>query len=80
VALQPTDAAALPFADACFDAVVCQFGVMFYPDKARSYRAIRRALAPSGRYPVNVWDSYRHNAFGRVAYETVTQFFPADPP
>jgi ubiquinone/menaquinone biosynthesis C-methylase UbiE len=36
VEFQPADATALPFADACFDAVVCQFGVMFFPDKAKS--------------------------------------------
>ncbi len=52
------DAAALPFADDSFDAVVCQFGVMFFPDKDRSYREIHRVLAPGGRYLFNVWDAH----------------------
>jgi ubiquinone/menaquinone biosynthesis C-methylase UbiE len=37
VAFRPTDATALPFPDTSFDAVICQFGVMFFPDKDESY-------------------------------------------
>jgi len=80
VEFRTADATELPFADAGFDAVVCQYGVMFYPDKAKSYREVRRVLAPKGRYVFNVWDSHAHNPFGRVAYETVAGRFPADPP
>src|SRR4051812_2201574 len=36
------DAMQLPFPDASFDAVVCQFGVMFFPDKAKAYAEVRR--------------------------------------
>jgi SAM-dependent methyltransferase len=61
VEFQPADATALPFADGSFDAVVCQFGVMFFPDKDKSYREVFRVLAPTGRYLFNVWDSHRHN-------------------
>jgi ubiquinone/menaquinone biosynthesis C-methylase UbiE len=80
VAFQPADATDLPFADGAFDAVVCQFGVMFFPDKDRSYREVHRVLAPGGRYLFNVWDSHRHNPFGRIAHEVAGSFFPADPP
>lgn len=80
VGFMPVDATSLPFEDHSFDAVACQFGVMFFPDKPKSYREVRRVLAPGGRYCFNVWDSHAHNAFGRVAYETVASFFPADPP
>jgi ubiquinone/menaquinone biosynthesis C-methylase UbiE len=52
VDFRPADATALPFRDRSFDAVVCQFGVMFFPDKDRSYREIHRVLAPGGRYLV----------------------------
>src|SRR5581483_10033812 len=80
VEFQPADATALPFADSSFDAVVCQFGVMFYPDKEKSYREVYRVLAPGGRYLFNVWDSHSHNPFGQIAHDTVGRFFPVDPP
>ena len=80
VEFQPADATALPFADGSFDAVVCQFGVMFFPDKDKSYREVYRVLAPGGRYLFNIWDSHRHNPFGRIAHEVAGSFFPADPP
>jgi ubiquinone/menaquinone biosynthesis C-methylase UbiE len=76
----PADAMALPFADASFDAVVCQFGLMFYPDKAKSCSEVYRVLAPGGRYLFSVWDSHRYNPFARIAQEVAGRFFPADPP
>jgi SAM-dependent methyltransferase len=80
VSFQPADAIALPFADASFDAVVCQFGIMFFPDKAKSCSEVYRVLAPGGRYLLSVWDSHRYNPFGRITHELVTRLFPADPP
>jgi SAM-dependent methyltransferase len=80
VTFMPADATELPFAEGAFDAVVCQYGVMFFPDKARSHREVRRVLARNGRYVFNVWDSHAHNAFGRLAYETAARFYPDDPP
>jgi ubiquinone/menaquinone biosynthesis C-methylase UbiE len=80
VDFQSADATNLPFSDETFDAVVCQFGVMFFPDKDRSYREARRVLAPGGRYLFSVWDSHRYNPFGRIAHEVAGSFFPADPP
>lgn len=80
VALQPADATELPFEDASFDTVVCQFGLMFYPDKAKSFREVHRVLAPGGHYLFSVWDSHAWNPFGRIAHENVERFFPDDPP
>src|SRR5260370_33469993 len=80
VEFQPADAVALPFADANFDAVVCQFGVMFFPDKPKSFSEVYRVLAPGGRYLFSVWDSHRYNPFGRIAHRVAGSFFPADPP
>src|SRR4030088_421050 len=80
VDFQSADATNLPFPDGAFDAVVCQFGAMFFPDKDRSYREAHRVLTPGGRYLFSVWDSHRHNPFGRIAHEVAVSFFPADPP
>jgi ubiquinone/menaquinone biosynthesis C-methylase UbiE len=80
VDFQPADATELPFADGSFDAVVCQFGVMFFPDKDKSYREVYRVLTHGGHYMFNIWDSHRHNPFGRIAHEVTGSFFPADPP
>jgi len=80
VEFQPADAMALPFADASFDAVVCQFGVMFFPDKAKSCSEVYRVLAPGGRFVFSVWDSHRYNPFGRIAYDVPARYFLADPP
>ncbi len=80
VEFRPADAMALPFADGSFDAVVCQFGIMFFPDKAKSCSEVFRVLAPGGRYVFSVWDSHRYNPFGRIAHQVAGRFFPADPP
>lgn len=80
VEFQPADAVSLPFADAAFDAVVCQFGLMFFPNKDMAHREAYRVLTPGGRYVFNVWDSHQHNPFARIAHEVVGRFFPNDPP
>lgn len=74
------DALALPFEDGRFDLVVCQFGVMFFPDRARAFREVRRVLAPGGRYLFNVWDDLAHNDVARLVNEAVKSAFPEDPP
>lgn len=80
VTFQPADATALPFDDQSFDAVVCQFGLMFFPDKPKSYREAHRVLAPGGRYLFSTWDAHRHNPYARVAHRVVGNLFPTDPP
>ena len=80
VTFQPADATALPFPDDSFDAVVCQFGVMFFPDKDKAYHEAYRVLARDGRYVFSVWDSHRHNPVGRLITEIAAGFFPVDPP
>jgi SAM-dependent methyltransferase len=80
VEFRPADATALPFPNCAFDAVACQFGVMFFPDKPASFREALRVLAPGGRYVFSVWDAHRRNPFGRIAHEVAASFFPTDPP
>jgi SAM-dependent methyltransferase len=80
IEFQPADATALPFPDESFDAIVCQFGVMFFPDKDKGHREAYRVLVSGGRYLFSVWDSHRHNPYGRLITETLAGFFPHDPP
>jgi ubiquinone/menaquinone biosynthesis C-methylase UbiE len=47
----------LPFADARFDAAVCQFGLMFFEDRALSLREMVRVTRPQGRIALAVWDT-----------------------
>jgi len=80
VAWQQADALQLPFADGAFDAVVCQFGVMFFPDKARAFSEARRVLRPGGVYLFNVWDRIERNEFADTVTAALASLFPDDPP
>ena len=80
VTFRQADAQDLPFPDASFDALVCQFGVMFFPDRVAAYREARRVLKPGGRFLFNVWDSLERNPVSRAAAEAVAGLFPPDPP
>lgn len=79
VTFQIADAVALPFDDDAFDAVVCQFGVMFF-DKEAAFRETHRTLRQGGRYLFSVWDSRRYNPFASLSFEVLKQFFPSNPP
>ncbi len=46
----------LPFADEAFDAVLCQFGLMFFGDRAAALREMRRVLRRGGTLALSVWD------------------------
>jgi SAM-dependent methyltransferase len=74
------DAAHLPFDDTCFDLVVCQFGVMFFPDKAQAFAEARRVLRPGGVLLFNVWDRIEHNELADTVTRALAGLFPADPP
>ena len=74
------DALELPFPDEAFDAIVCQFGVMFFPDKARAFSEARRVLRSGGVLVFNVWDRIEENEFADMVTTSLESFFPADPP
>ena len=74
------DATRLPFPDEAFDVVVCQFGVMFFPDKAAAHAEVRRVLEPGGTYLFNVWDRIENERVRRRHHPAVGSLFPEDPP
>ncbi|MFT5114074.1 MAG: ubiquinone/menaquinone biosynthesis C-methylase UbiE [Parasphingorhabdus sp.] len=80
VTYQQADALELPFSDASFDIVVCQFGLIFFPDKAKSIAEMTRVLRPGGLLTFNVWDCLNQNIVAKIALETIAGFFETDPP
>jgi ubiquinone/menaquinone biosynthesis C-methylase UbiE len=80
VTWQQADAQMLPFPDGTFDAVVCQFGVMFFPDKPRAFAEALRVLKPGGRFLFSVWDRIEENEFADAVVRSVAALYPQNPP
>lgn len=80
IAWQQANALELPFGDDEFDAVCCQFGVMFFPDRVAGYREARRVLKPGGKFVFNVWDHISQNVFADDVTNALKEVFPDDPP
>lgn len=78
VRFQPADAQQLPSRDGSFDLVVCQFGIMFMPDKVRANSEARRVLRDGGRYMLVIWDRIEHNLATMAAGRAVAELFPGD--
>jgi ubiquinone/menaquinone biosynthesis C-methylase UbiE len=74
------DALALPFENAAFDLVCCQFGAMFFPDRTSGYREARRVLKRGGHFLFNVWDRIEENVFADDVTNALARIFPNDPP
>jgi SAM-dependent methyltransferase len=80
VSFQPADAQRLPFEAAEFDLVVCQFGVMFFPDRTGAHREALRVLRPGGAFLFAVWGRLEDNPASIAVSEAVAGLFPDDPP
>ena len=80
LSFEAADAADLPFEDERFDAVVCQFGMMFLPDKAAGMAEAARVLKPGGQLAFSVWDSFTWNPIAPIAERIINSFFESDPP
>jgi SAM-dependent methyltransferase len=74
------DAMQLPFPDGEFDAVVCQFGAMFFPDRPKAFAEARRVLKVGGTFVFSVWDKISENEFADAIEAALASFFPDDPP
>ncbi len=77
---QVADALNLPFEDNSYDVVICQYGVMFYPDRAKGFAEARRVLKDGGRFIFNVWDRIENNEFTHVVSDALATIFPENPP
>ncbi len=77
---EKADAANLSYADDSFDVVACQFGIMFFPLKAKCVEDIYRLLKPGGNFLFSVWDSYAHNPVMKLVTDTLAILFPKNPP
>lgn len=74
------DAMALPFKDDSFDAAVCQFGAMFFPDKVTAFSEVHRVLYPGGQFRFSVWDRMEVNILNQMYQDVIDEMFPTDPP
>lgn len=80
VEFRQADATSLPFDDRSFEAVVCQFGLMFFPDRLAGLREARRVLTHDGVLLLNTWGSLADNPIALTAHEEVARVLPHDPP
>jgi ubiquinone/menaquinone biosynthesis C-methylase UbiE len=80
IAWRQADAMALPFENAAFDLVCCQFGAMFFPDRPSAYREARRVLKTGGHFLFSVWDRIEENVFADDVTNALAKIFPNDPP
>jgi SAM-dependent methyltransferase len=74
------DMTALQFGNGEFDTVVCQFGLMFVPDKLAAVREARRVLRPRGSYLLTTWAPLERNPAVELTHHTLGLLFPDDPP
>jgi SAM-dependent methyltransferase len=77
---QRADMLELPFLDGSFDAVFCQFGLMFAPDKSVAMREMHRVLRPGGTLVLAVWDTLENNPASELLHRMAFALMPDDPP
>jgi ubiquinone/menaquinone biosynthesis C-methylase UbiE len=77
---QVADAQELPYADQSFDLVACQFGVMFFPDKAKAFQEACRVLKPGGQFLFNTWDSLDQNTHSLLVQKALREVMGKDAP
>ena len=74
------DATDLPFDEDSFDAVMCQFGIMFFPDAQKALEEAARVLKPGGKFHFSIWDTLENNGFANFIHNAIGELYPDDPP
>jgi SAM-dependent methyltransferase len=69
----------LPFADAEFDAVICQQGVQFFPDPSRGLREMTRVAAPGGAVAFTVWSPLADSPYFEAMHSMLSRYCNAEP-
>lgn len=80
VTWRQADAMNLPFDAESFDAVVCQFAFMFFPDKPHAFAQAHRVLRPGGTLFFAVWDGIEDNELAEEVTNALTVLYPERPP
>lgn len=74
------DAQELPFDADRFDHIICQYGVMFFPDKWKAFKEAHRVLQPGGRYLFNTWDDMKFNPRTTIIRSIMEEMFADEAP
>jgi SAM-dependent methyltransferase len=74
------DAQRLQFSHSSFDMVICQFGVMFFPDKAAAFDQVADVLRPGGVFVFSVWDAVEESLFPAALVSGLADVFPDEAP
>jgi len=80
ISWQQADAMNLPFDDESFDAVVCQFGAMFFADRKKGFIEAMRVLKNGGAFIFSVWDKLEFNPVTAASRQILKDFFEGNPP
>ncbi len=80
IKFEVVDAQSLPFPDASFDAVTCQFGLMFVPDKDAAISEALRVLTSGGHLICTVWDELSLNPASEIAHDLALETCKSNPP
>ena len=77
---QVADAQQLAFEDASFDVAVCQFGVMFFPDRPGAFAEAARVLRPGGAFVFTTWDRIAGSELPARVEQAFARVLPDSPP
>jgi len=80
VTFQVANAQELPFEDNIFDLLICQFGIMFFPEKLNALKEMARVLKPTGEILFSTWDKIENNPIIYSTSNTIASFFKTNPP